>query len=246
MREVTIVTGPLRSGTSCVTGLLELSGFDLGRNVRILRRRTEHNPKGHLEPDLLFTINERLLVEAPGRGSGVLRVPEREALAELAGKRERYFNLFIRKFDGELCKDPRLCLTLPFWERHWPELRRAVFCLRHPLAVARSMQKRYGVSLPEGLELWHTYTSRFLRADKRCKVSVFDFDAFTQDPIGVFATLLDWLGRPMSSVDIQQNLDGFFSAEHVHWKFGDDELQDAPAHVRETHLEIRSRAGTRG
>ena len=195
-RDVTIVTGPLRSGTSCVTGLLELSGFDLGRNVRILRRPSEHNPRGHLEPDLLFTINERLLIEASGGGCGVLRVPEREALAGLAGKRERYFRLNIRKFDGELCKDPRLCLTLPFWERHWPELRRAVFCLRHPMAVARSMQKRYGISRSEGLELWHTYSRRFFQADKRCRVFVFDFDAFARDPIVEFAPLLDWLGRP--------------------------------------------------
>jgi hypothetical protein len=164
-------------------------------------------------------------------------------LAELAGKRVRYFKLFIRKFDGGLCKDPLLCLTLPFWERHWPELRRAVFCLRHPMAVARSMQKRYGLSRSEGLELWHTYTRRFFQADKRCRVFVFDFDAFAQDPVVELSSLLDWLERPMSSGDIEQKLDGFFDAEHVHWNFGDDVLQDAPAHVRETYFDIRSQAG---
>jgi hypothetical protein len=240
---VTVVTGPLRSGTSCITGLLERSGFDLGRNVRVLRNRTEHNPLGHFEPDLLFTINERLLVETPGRRSGVLRVPGRESLAELAGKRERYFKLFIRKFDGELCKDPLLCLTLPFWEKHWPELQRAVFCLRHPLAAARSMQKRYDLSLSEGLELWHTYTRRFFQADKRCKVFVLDFDAFVRDPVGEFAMLLDWLGRSRSLEDIEKNLEGFFSAEHLNWRFDDDALRNAPAKLRETHLEIRSLAG---
>ena len=52
MNKVTIVTGPLRSGTSCVTGLLELCGFDLGKNVRILRNPTPMNPRGHFEPDL--------------------------------------------------------------------------------------------------------------------------------------------------------------------------------------------------
>lgn len=58
MTSVTLVTGPLCSGTSCVTGLLELCGFDLGRRVRILRNPTDYNPKGHFEPDLLVTISE--------------------------------------------------------------------------------------------------------------------------------------------------------------------------------------------
>ena len=75
MTQVTIVTGPIRSGTSCITGLLERCGFDLGRNIRILRDETEFNPKGHFEPDLLYTINERLLIEVPGGEWGLLDPP---------------------------------------------------------------------------------------------------------------------------------------------------------------------------
>ena len=47
----------------------------------------------------------------------------------------------------------------------------------------------------------------------------------------------------MSRSDIEQNLDGFFSAEYLHWSFDEDELQNAPSHVRETYVDIRSRAG---
>jgi hypothetical protein len=243
MREVAAVTGPMRSGTSCVTGLLELCGFDLGKNVRVLRNPTEHNPRGHFELDLLYTINERLLTEVPGGPWGILRVPDQTALAELAARRDRYFRLFLRKFDGELCKDPLMCLTWPFWEKQWPELHRAVFCLRQPLAVARSTATRYGTTLEHGLELWHTYTARFLHSAKRSRVFVFDFDAFARDPVEQFGVLLDWFGRPMSPEDIRIRLDGFFGSEYVHWTFGQTELVDVPPHVSELYLDLVGRAG---
>ena len=246
MKDVTVVTGPMRSGTSCVTGLLERCGFDLGRNVRILRNQTEHNPKGHFELDLLFTINERLLSEVPNGEWGIFRVPEERSLAELAAKRERYFRLFIRKFDGKLYKDPLMCLTLPFWEKHWSELRRAVFCLRHPLAVARSMEKRYGLSVEHGLELWQTYVTRFFHSAKRSRVFVFDFDAFLRTPFVVFVPLLDWLGRPMKAEDIRECLDDFFDSKHIHWSFDDAVLRDLPTDVRDQYLEVRSYVGSLG
>jgi hypothetical protein len=240
MKEITIVTGPLRSGTSCVTGLLERCGFDLGRNIRILRNGTEFNPKGHFEPDLLYTINERLLVESPNGRWNPLCIPEEQAIAGVAAKRERYFQLFLRKFDGEVCKDPLFCLTLLLWEQRWPELRRAIFCLRHPVAVARSMHERYWITMDLGLELWQTYTSRFFRAAKRSQVFVFDFDAFSSTPVTVFALLLDWLGRPRPQEDIQSRLAGFFGSEHIHWDCDDADLQHIPAHIKDLYLEIRS------
>ncbi len=83
MKEVTIVTGPMRSGTSCTTGLLERCGLDLGRNIRILRNKTEFNPSGHFEADLLFTINERLIVETPGGPWDAFHVPDEQAMFQL-------------------------------------------------------------------------------------------------------------------------------------------------------------------
>ena len=131
---------------------------------------------------MLYAINHRLLVETDRTLWSIIEPPEESALAEIAAKREHYFRLFLRKFDGELCKDPLMCLTLPFWEPYWPELQYIVFCLRHPLAVAQSVIKRYWVPLELGFELWRTYVTRFFNADRRKKVFIFDFDAFCRSP----------------------------------------------------------------
>lgn len=243
MKEVTLITGPLRSGTSCVIGLLECCGFDLGKNIRVLRNPTEHNPRGHFELDLLFTINERLLLESSGHPWGIFAPPTESALKALAAQRERYFRLFLRKFDGEVCKDPLMCLTLPFWEPYWPELQRIVFCLRHPMAVAQSIEKRYMLPVHLGLKLWETYTARFFGAATHCQVFIFDFDAFQQSPTLAFASLLAWLGRPTPEAGIHQQMTNFFGSTHVHWAFDEKEGQTLPDEIWSLYLDIRSRVG---
>ncbi|MDR3265489.1 MAG: hypothetical protein LBT15_05725 [Synergistaceae bacterium] len=211
MREASIVTGPMRSGTSCVTGLLELCGFDLGRNIRVLRNPTPMNPRGHFEHDLLFAINERLLVEA-GPCGGLFTPPPREELAALAANRQKYFRIFLKEFDGELCKDPLFCLTLAAWLDVWPELRRAVFCLRNPAEVAVSMRKRYGTDFHEGLRVWREYSLRFIENSNRINVFIFDYNRFCREPLDTFSELLNWFGRPVDLEILRGHIASFWSA----------------------------------
>ena len=241
MPDVTLVTGPMRSGTSCVTGLLEKCGFDLGRNVPVRRQNTPGNPTGELEPGLLLAINYRLLAEADNEKPNTF--PDTQALATLAAKRKRYFQLFVRKFDGNLLKDPMMCFTLQFWEQNWPELRRVIFCLRHPLEVAQSVEKFYSVSVEQGLDLWYAFAHRFFNSSRRCRGFVFDFNAFLNTPLDSYHALLNWLGVSMAETEVHRHIDKFLGRDHVHWSFNDTDLQHLPEQVRELYLKIRSMAG---
>lgn len=54
-------------------------------------------------------------------------------------------------------KDPRTIRLLPFWQGVLADLGcdvRYVLVLRHPLSVARSLERRDGLSLEEGVRLW--------------------------------------------------------------------------------------------
>jgi hypothetical protein len=243
MKTMTVVTGPMRSGTSCLTGLLERCGFDLGRNIRVVRAESEYNPKGHFETDLLFTINYRLLTEVPGREYDIFSIPAHDALAELACKRENYFQLFLNKFDGNLCKDPLLCVTLAFWEKRWPQLQNVVYCLRNPLDVAHSMTKRYQISIQQGLHTWQEYTSRLFSSDTRCKVFIFDFDLFARAPVSTMASLLDWLEKPMKENEIAGILEGFFSLEYIHAFVDKTGQQNIPAKIQKMYNRMHTFAG---
>ncbi len=57
-------------------------------------------------------------------------------------------------------KDPRTTLLLPFWRQVIGRPIACVFCVRHPLEVARSLERRDGLELPVGLALWERYQHR--------------------------------------------------------------------------------------
>lgn len=242
MKQVTVVTGPLRSGTSCITGLLECCGFDLGRNVRVLRKVCGQNPKGHFELDLLFTINQRLIIEGSHGIGDILNVCDQQSLAFVATQRERYFRLFLDKFDGDLCKDPLFCLTLPFWKTHWPAQKKTIFCLRHPYTVSQSMMQRYAVSEQQALNTWRVYAERFFHYNDQQDVFIIDFDSFALAPLSIFSTLLAWLEKSVSTVDLQNYIDDFFCRGYVHWDAREVELTDLYQDILPFYLDIKQRA----
>ncbi|MDR1378380.1 MAG: hypothetical protein LBJ36_04950 [Synergistaceae bacterium] len=240
MRETTIVTGPMRSGTSCVTGLLELCGFDLGRNIRVLRNSTPMNPRGHFEHDLLFAVNERLLIEISPFW-GIFTPPPRDEIMALATKRQKYFQIFLKEFDGELCKDPLFCLTLAAWRDVWLELRRVVFCLRHPAEVAASMSKRYGTDFDEGLCIWGKYSRRFIENSEGMDAFIFDFNRFCLEPLDSFAKLLNWLGRPIDLETLRRNIASFWN-EPASARFPDSGEDVLPDDIQKLYSDLRDLA----
>ena len=60
-------------------------------------------------------------------------------------------------------KDPRLCLLLPLW-LPLLEVPVCVHVVRHPLATARSLEKRDGFPLHFGMTLWEQYIACALLA----------------------------------------------------------------------------------
>lgn len=224
MNTVTAVTGPPRSGTSLVTGLLESCGMNLGTAFRVLRESSPLNPRGHLETDMMITINGRILFESfknpfiassntefiPENSDILFNIPSDRCIQRTAAKRKAYFLKFTEKFDGNLLKDPMLCLTLKYWESYWPELKQTIFCLRNPLSVAISMNSRYGISLEEGMEKWEDYTRRFFFNERKTNFYIFDYDAFLSNRTDVFMKLLNWLSIEMSVPDLNEIIQGYY------------------------------------
>jgi hypothetical protein len=60
-------------------------------------------------------------------------------------------------------KDPRLCLTLPFWRTIVPDLH-VVACVRDVSAVVRSLHRRGRATDEFGVSLWVEYNRRLIRA----------------------------------------------------------------------------------
>jgi hypothetical protein len=161
--EAICVLGMSRSGTSLVARVLNILGVALGSEEGLLDPAAD-NPAGFWEHAGVAAINDeilKVLCEAPHqqwRWPGRFE-PGWERDPRLERQREAAETLLRESFAGQALwgwKDPRTCLTLPFWQDLVPRMR-YVICVRDPLGVAASLELRDGLSREEGLGLWLRY-----------------------------------------------------------------------------------------
>jgi hypothetical protein len=139
-----------------VARTLALLGVDFGPPEHLFAGRGD-NPEGFFEHMGLVEVNEEILRrfgaswhEPPPFPSGW------ELSALVSDLRERAARVIRDDFSERSFwgwKDPRACLTLPFWRPLLPPTR-YVLCLRSPLSVARSLQLRDGFPIDKSGRLW--------------------------------------------------------------------------------------------
>jgi peptidoglycan hydrolase CwlO-like protein len=181
-----------RSGTSFISRLMQHGGLYLGEE-RDLMPPGPDNPDGYFENRRFFSVNERLLHRFGGDWDLPPVLPagweDDDGLAPL----RQEAHLLSLDFDGHRpwgWKDPRSSLTLPFWRSVIPDLR-VIVCVRNPLEVAISLNRRNLISYELGLHLWNVYTERLLDGIGDLPYTVVHYEACMTQP----GTELGRLGR---------------------------------------------------
>ncbi len=176
-----LVLGMHRSGTSCLTGLLETAGVRLCR----VPRWNRFNPKGNLEDDRVWNLNEAILRRCDGAWhSPPPSVPESAAeYGELRAALQPY-----TRIEPWAIKDPRMVLTLHLWLPLLPKAR-LIGTYRHPVAVAESLRTRNKMPLEEGIELWYAYNRRLVEWHKRRRFPIISFDVYGDRYLSQFERL---------------------------------------------------------
>lgn len=158
MRTI-VVLGMHRSGTSALVRAIGLLGARMG-------------PREHLgrnwENRFLRDVNARLLEagggdwDAPPRDDDWLTAVDTTALHEVAQVR---FGQELADADANVVvwKDPRTCLTLPFWGPIMGAEPVVVLVHRHPAEVARSLESRNQFGPGLSFALWERYNRDALR-----------------------------------------------------------------------------------
>jgi hypothetical protein len=171
------VTGMHRSGTSMVARLLNVCSLDLGPECDLLPPAFD-NPAGFWENADFLRLNDALL---RAWGGSWRRPPARRGDA---GRLRGRALALVRRFAGREpwgWKDPRCCLTLPFWRALVPGLR-VLVCVRDPLAAARSLAARGDIPYGEALALWLEYNRRVLAAVPPAERVVTHYESFFEAP----------------------------------------------------------------
>lgn len=153
------VLGMHRAGTSATTRAVNLLGVPLAREDE-LAPASPNNPTGFWEVTRLTDFNNKLLYEL---GGSSLAPPQLEdgwaARPELQHRRRRARTLFSKAHTtgSWAWKDPRNCVLLPFW-REALEVRGVVVLVhRDPAEIARSLERRQGLSAAMALATWERY-----------------------------------------------------------------------------------------
>jgi hypothetical protein len=201
------ITGMHRTGTSMVTRALHDSGLHLlGTGAEAFIDAAEDNPEGFWENAAIVACNDDLLEAAGGAwdnppehlpfGADDPRVAHLNdaARAALDG---------LREHDHWGFKDPRTCLTLPFWQDLLAERAidvRYVVCLRSPADTAASMISRdYQPPLPAARwgALWLEYTARAIAGTAGEPRLLVAYDDLLANGLVEAARLADFAGLPL-------------------------------------------------
>jgi hypothetical protein len=171
------VIGMHRSGTSAIAGALHAGGIAMGDEERFLPRPNAENPRGFYENFDARRINDAVLARAGYEAkSWEVEIPAARDSWLLRCRRSYLLRRYCARYRYWGWKDPRTCLTLDLWFGSLKQDRlisrtRFVLIFRHPEAVAFSLNKRDGLELRRGLQLWYEYNQRALQALKRWDIS---------------------------------------------------------------------------
>jgi hypothetical protein len=158
-----------RSGTSCLTGVLQEAGLHLGD----CHTWNPFNLKGNRENQDFVDLNDAVLADNGGSwdkppGKVVWSAERKHRAAELLSG---YESINVMGF-----KDPRTLLALDGWKDIAPTLE-FVGIFRHPNAVAESLKRRSQMERKRALDLWYTYNRVLLKQYQQQPFPILCFDA---------------------------------------------------------------------
>lgn len=224
--RVVSVLGMHRSGTSCLTGSLQLAGLELGPHSTWNRFNQRGNRENHRVNDLHDT-----LLEANG---GCWYDPPRQIIWQLEHFETALDILAEYPTDRRWgFKDPKILVSIDGWRALIGEMTH-VGIFRHPVLVARSLHQRNKLSMEHGFNLWIHYNRLLLREYQRNPFPMLSFDWDEE----TFHNRLNHI-LPEMGLNPLGEQDRFFTDELRHHEDPQDEqAPELPAEVAELYAQL--------
>jgi len=234
-KQVLVVIGMHRSGTSATTGALQCLGVQLGK--KLYSGHQNINAKGYFEHSDIADTNEEILLRLGVAWDDVLLKEDawwtREELRPFAAKIRRYIQRDFTHSPLWAVKDPRVCRLLPLWldifltEGITPYF---LFVVRSPDAVYRSLERRDGFSREKSFLLWMLHYMEAERGSRGYKRVFTSFDGFLENPIDELLRIERQLGLqfPLAVEEATDCLRQFLSKDLRHHKGSEDKVAGSP------------------
>jgi uncharacterized coiled-coil protein SlyX len=216
--KVVCVLGMHRSGTSLLTGALRLLGVHLGSDENLLASDEEANRKGFWENRLIVDLNDAVLSRLGGDWHNLPDFPpDWFSSPEFADLRREARAVISQEFGSAPIwgwKDPRACLTLPFWRRLLSPMSYLV-CLRNPVDVAGSLARIHALPAWKSGKLWVEHVRAALEHTASEPRLILFYEDFIDDWRSSVARISGFLGITTGQ-EAQASLEEFVEAGMEH------------------------------
>ncbi|MNZ33393.1 hypothetical protein D3C78_507380 [compost metagenome] len=202
-----VILGMHRSGTSLLAKTIKSLGVYIGRDEEMIGPR-EDNPEGFWEHSEIVDVHEKLLGNLSSSWDTTKPLPEEWWLSEeVVSYRSQIKDIVTGNFSNRAVwgfKDPRTCLLLPLWKSVFQELDIEpiyIICLRNPLNVAASLQKRDRFTNEKSMALWTLYvmSSLYYTIDERRMVV--SYDRLLEQPVETGEGISHFLNIPYNGTE---------------------------------------------
>jgi hypothetical protein len=200
------VLGMHRSGTSLATRLINLLGVPAPIDEDLLPTDSG-NPRGYWESASLVAFNDRLLGDlGSDMTCPIAFTTGWEDDPRLDGLDREAADAFARAFPGPhwVFKDPRNCITFPFWVRALDIQPLVILIHRNPCEIASSYRNHWGDGdgIPYLFALWERYLRQTLCHIEGIPVLVTSYEHLLAEPVAWSERARQFLSR--SGVSVQQ------------------------------------------
>ncbi|MGP7735181.1 hypothetical protein [Oceanimonas smirnovii] len=246
-KQLVVVLGMHRSGTSALTRSLQVLGVDLGDNL--LPANAQVNAKGFWEDREILQFNVELMsVLGLDWDNLAIISPELCNSEQVRVYVPGAVALLKKKMQHTACfglKDPRMSVLLPFWKQVFDLLGLDVFYIiaaRHPLSIVQSLAKRDNMLPEQTLPLWQNYMLSCLWYTRGERCLVVEYENILKAPEQQLLRLsaLTGLTFDAKSDAFKLYASDFISPELSHSHFAAEQFEAAGAvtaeHVKLYHL----------
>ena len=240
-KDLIIIVGPHRSGTSLISKLITCYGYSLSEN---LIPGNEYNKRGYFEDRDIVNFNDYLLsiLNSSWNKNQFIddhtynNILEKEFIDK--GK-ELILNKFLHK-KKLIIKDPRISILIKFWKKVLSELdikSKFICTLRNPIEVSLSMMRRDLTSISYGISIWAIYLMEIMKELNYQDALIIDLERFLQNPKAIITKINKFLLVEADKVQLNDYFNKFYSKDFL-TNLSDNELHENQIFFHENFKKI--------